>query len=164
MKPTQYTCLAMVSSSCLISPTRTDQVARVPSAIGHQSRERKRPSGEKAAEHQAEEMGEMRQSGVVAEDQEVELEEGELDDEWQERSGGGKWASESRRDEDWVGREPRSSWSRHTPRPSVPRGRGMRMAKSGAGLEDISKDGRAEAGPSSYPTGGMDSFHSAGRE
>jgi len=164
MNPTHLTCLAVVCSSCLVSPTGTDRVARAPSAIGHRSRERKRPSGEKAAEHQAKQMGEIRQSGVVEEAHEVELEEGELVDEWQERSGGGTWASDSRRVADWEDHEPRGSWSRHAPRPSGPRGRSMRMAGSGPGPEHGSQDGRVGASPSSYPAGGMGSFHSAGRK
>jgi hypothetical protein len=161
MKPTDFSGLGVVSSSCLVSPTETNRVTRAPSAIGHHSRGRAWASEEKTAEHQVEEIGEMRESGAVEQDQEVEVEEGELVDDWHRRPRGDTWASESRRDADWVDRQSRSLWSRHAPRRSVPRGQAMRMAGVGPGPEYGSKDGRAEAGPSSRPAGST--FNSAGR-
>jgi hypothetical protein len=124
MKLNNFTGLGLVSSTWLgsvsrpiISGSGSNRFAAAPSAIGHQSRGRDWASGEETAEHQAEEMGVMRQSRGVEKDQEVEVEEGELVDDWQRRPRGGTWASESRRDADWVDRESRGTWSRHAPRP-----------------------------------------------
>jgi hypothetical protein len=119
-KLTNFTGLGLVSSTCLgsgsrpvISGSGSNRFAAALSAIGHQNRGRDWAYGEKTAEHQADEMGEMRQSRPVEKDQEVEVEEGELVCDRRERWGDDTWVSDSRRDSDWADREPGGSWPRH---------------------------------------------------
>jgi hypothetical protein len=117
MRRTDFTGLGAVSSSRHVSPTGTNRFAIASSTIHHRARGGNWSSGEKTAEHQVEERREVRQNGAVDQDQEVEVEEGELVGDWSGRWGNDSWVSEFRRNSDRADREPRGSWSRHASRP-----------------------------------------------